>query len=137
MSAILSENRPSRAGCAAPQQRRVRLWPPELKCLFPRRGFVVGRFVGRAKLPGQPTQAIKPTTLTSLRASSNSFTCLFFYAFVKKKHIGSVCWVLNSGLRKRWKYKRGKYIVLSFRLLTLWWEKHINIIPNSMCSGKR
>lgn len=86
MSAFLSEDRRSRAGCAAPQQRRDRLWPPELtrRCLFPRSEFVVGRFVGRAKLPGQPIQAIKPTTLATLRASSNSFTCLSFYAFVQK-----------------------------------------------------
>ena len=63
---------------------------------FPRSGFVVGRFVGRAKLPVWLTWAVKPTTVATLTASSNSFTYLFFYVFIQQTHrkclLGSKYW---------------------------------------------
>lgn len=64
--------------------------------LFPRSGFVVGRFVGRAKLPVQPTWAAKPTTIAALTAPSNSFTYLLFDVFIQQTHskclLGSKYW---------------------------------------------
>ena len=110
MPGCRSEDRLSTSLCnytakgAAPQKCR---WLPLVTSawtVLPRSGFLVGRFV-EGSLSSWTEQSYsftphglrKPTTLGSLVASSNSFTCLFFYVFIHKHARGASVgfWILG------------------------------------------